>query len=296
VCGHPAATPSNASDTVAAARKLLTEDIDLLLFAGGDGTARDILDVVGVQLPVLGIPAGVKMHSGVFAVSPEAAGELLLSLLNAGLVDVQLREVRDIDEQAFRQGQVKSRFYGELLVPEAGQFLQHTKLAGVESDELVASDIAAGLVETLDAGTLYIIGPGSTTLAITEELGLQGSLLGVDALADGELVAVDASAETLEKLLAGYTRAEIIVTAIGGQGHVLGRGNQQLSPALLRAVGLQNIRIVAGKGKISALEGRPLLVDSNDPELDHELSGYRRVVTGYRDEILYPVGPLVSHD
>jgi predicted polyphosphate/ATP-dependent NAD kinase len=293
VCGEPAALPSSAGDTRDAARALGALELDVLVFAGGDGTARDILDAVGSKVTVLGIPAGVKMHSAVYAVSPEAAGELLKLLATAGLVNVQLREVRDIDEEAFRQGVVKARFYGELLAPEEGHFLQHTKVSGVESPELAAADIAAHIVEDMSDETLYLLGPGSTTAAVLAELGLEGTLLGVDVLRGGEVLLRDATEDQLLQALAEPAGpAEILVTAIGGQGHVFGRGNQQFSPDVIRTVGLGNIRIIAAKSKIKGLDGRPLLVDSNDPELDRALTGYRRVVTGYHDEILYPVASL----
>ncbi len=291
--GGPASDPSTPADTRAAAQALAACDIDVLVFAGGDGTARDVLDAVADSIAVLGIPSGVKMHSGVYAVSPEAAGELLARLARAGLVNVQLREVRDIDEEAFREGVVKACYYGELLTPEEGHFLQHTKVAGMESEELVAQDIAADIVEGMDSHTLYLIGPGSTTAAIMEQLQLPNTLLGVDAIRDGVLLLSDAGEAALLDLLRETNGpAHIIVTAIGGQGHIFGRGNQQFGPGVIQAVGLDNITVVAGKGKISALQGRALLVDSNDPELDRALCGYRRVVTGYHDEILYPVAML----
>ncbi len=296
-CGKPAAEPTSAEDTARAARAIAAEEPDVLVFAGGDGTARDILDAVGDRVAALGIPSGVKMHSAVYAVSPEAAGELLKRLAQAGLVNVELREVRDIDEDAFREGVVKARYYGELLTPEEGHFLQRTKVAGVESEALVAEDIAADIVESLAPGTIYLIGPGSTTAAIMAELGLANTLLGVDAICDGEVLLNDAGEPELLELLARENKpAEIIVTAIGGQGHVFGRGNQQFSPAVLRMVGLDNITIVAGKGKIKGLNGEPLLVDTNDPALDAELCGYRKVVTGYHDAILYPVATLPGLD
>ena len=290
VHGQPAADPSGPGDTQRAARALAALDIDVLVFTGGDGTARDVLDAVGSEVPSLGIPSGVKMHSGVYAVSPEAAGDLLCELARAGLVNLQLREVRDIDETAFREGVVRAQFYGELLTPEEGRFLQHTKISGVESQELVAEDIAADIVEGLRDDTLYLLGPGSTTAAIPAALGEEGTLLGVDLLQGGALVGRDLTANMLLDAVAAHEGpAQIIVTAIGGQGHVFGRGNQQFSPELIRAVGVDNICVVAGKGKLSGLEGRPLLVDTNDPELDAELCGYRRVITGYHDEVLYPL-------
>ncbi len=73
------ATPENTSDrdTRGACAALLEAGIDILLFTGGDGTARDVMDAVDEQVPVIGIPSGVKMHSGVFANTPHDAGILL---------------------------------------------------------------------------------------------------------------------------------------------------------------------------------------------------------------------------
>ena len=280
-------------DTRQAASSLLAAGVDIIVFAGGDGTARDIYDVVELNCPVLGIPAGVKMHSGVFAVSPEAAGELLLQLARGGLVGLRAQEVRDIDEEAFRHDVVRSRFYGEMLVPGEGRYLQHTKVGGRESHDLVAAEIASWLVEHMEPDRTYLIGPGSTTAAIMEELALPNTLLGVDAVRDGVLLASDADEESLLQVLASAPgEAAIVVTVIGGQGHVFGRGNQQFSPRVIRAVGRDNITIVAAKSKISGLQGRPLLVDTNDPRLDLELSGYYSITTGYDDRILYRVAAL----
>lgn len=293
VVGYSQASRSSAEDTRQAVSALRGRGVDIIVFVGGDGTARDIFDVLGDTFPVLGIPAGVKMHSGVFAVSPEAAGELLVELVQGGLVGLALQEVRDIDEQAFRANVVKSRFYGEMLVPAEGRFLQHTKVGGVENSQLVAGDIAAWIVETMDVDCSYIIGPGSTTAAIMTQLGLQNTLLGVDVIRAGQLLLSDASElQLLDLLREAPNSAKIIVTVIGGQGHVFGRGNQQISAAVIKTVGLENIEIVAAKTKISALQGRPLLLDTNDPELDGELSGYRPIVTGYQDKILYRLATI----
>ncbi len=282
---------TSADDTRAAARALTAAGIDILLFAGGDGTARDIFDAVGDAVPVLGIPAGVKMHSGVFAVSPEAAAELLAKLAAGELVGLLTREVRDIDEEAFRHDQVRSRFYGDLRVPGDGSYLQQTKIGGRESHELVAADIANWLVEQMAPGRVYCIGPGSTTAAIMAALDLPNTLLGVDVIRDGVVLRSDCNEQALLEMLADAPEgAEIIVTAIGGQGHIFGRGNQQFTPTVIRTVGLDNIRIVAAKSKLAALEGRPLLVDTNDPQLDQDLSGFRSVITGYEDQVLYRVG------
>ncbi|MEZ5501924.1 MAG: ATP-NAD kinase family protein [Halioglobus sp.] len=291
VLGAPGAGLTSAADTRAAAAALLDAGVDLLLFAGGDGTARDICDVIGTRRPALGIPAGVKMHSGVFAVSPEAAGELLQRLVRGGMVGIRAQQVRDIDEEAFRRDVVRSRFYGELLVPSAWHYLQHTKLGGREDPELVAADIAAWVAQAMEPGRTYLVGPGSTTAAIMTELGLPNTLLGVDAVRDGRLLAADANEDRLLGILADAPGpACIVVTPIGGQGHLFGRGNQQFSPAVIRAVGLSNILVVAAKSKLAGLEGRPLLVDTDDAVLDRELGGLRAITTGYDDQVLYRVG------
>jgi len=291
VVGAAAGEPSTADDTRRAAEALLACPVDVIVFAGGDGTARDIFDVVGDRLPVLGIPAGVKMHSGVYGLSPRAAGEILLRMATGGLVAVAPGEVRDIDEQGLREGRLSSRYYGELLVPAAGEFLQRTKVGGREVEELAIADIAAEVVENLVPGTLYLVGPGTTACAVLDELGLPATLLGVDAVRDGELLLADATeAQLLELLRQHDGPACIVIGVAGGQGHLLGRGNQQFSPAVLREVGVANLVIVATKTKLTALQGRPLLVDTGDAELDAALCGFRRVITGYRDSVIYRVG------
>lgn len=283
--------PSEASDTCAAAQVLMNESVDLILFAGGDGTARLIADVIGTRQPVLGVPSGVKMHSGVYAISPEAAGEIIKQLLTGQLVSIAERDVKDIDEDAFRSGQVRARFYGTLLVPEDSQFLQQVKNAGTERDELAQLDVAQEMIQQLRPDTLYLVGPGSTTYMFLQELGLDGSLLGVDMLLNNQLIAVDVTASQIISQLNQFNGpAKIIVTAIGGQGHILGRGNQQFTPAIIKHIGIENIIVIAARGKILALNRRPLLVDTNDPALDQSFSGYMRVITGYNESIMYPVG------
>lgn len=294
---------TTAADTESAATEMAAMGLDMILFVGGDGTARNICNAVPANQPVLGIPSGVKMHSGVYAITPEMAGELVCKLAQGELVDIRPQEVRDIDEEAFRQGKVQARYYGELLVPEEGQFMQHVKSGGREVESLVLEDIAATLIEEMveiegvaesedaDDGCLYIIGPGSTTQGLMEQLGLENTLLGVDLVKNRELIALDVTAADIESAIAKEKgKAKIVITPIGGQGHLLGRGNQQLTPDVIRQVGKENLIVIATKTKITELNGRPLLVDTNDPALDRALSGYISVVTGYRDQVLYPIG------
>lgn len=291
VVGHPAAAQTTPTDTYAAAQALQRLGVDLLLFAGGDGTARNIADAVGHEQVVLGVPSGVKMHSAVYAISPEAAGQVVGALLDHQLVPLAERDVRDIDEVAFRSGQVKTRWYATMKVPEAPHFLQQAKNSGVQEDELAQQDLAHELIDQLEDDTLYIVGPGSTTWVFLQELKVGGSLLGVDLLLNREVFASDVSARDIAVALEQHAGpVKIVITVIGGQGHIIGRGNQQLTPDILRKVGKHNILIIATNEKIRALGGRPLLVDSNDPELDQMFTGYMPVITGYRETILYPVG------
>jgi predicted polyphosphate/ATP-dependent NAD kinase len=287
--------PSSAQDTQAAVIAVLKESIDIILFAGGDGTARNIADALqqedAMQQVVLGVPSGVKMHSGVYAITPEAAAEILLCLLNKQLVNVQACDVRDIDEVAFREGKIKTRFYTSMLAPVLPQFLQQVKNSGAAQDELVKLDIAHYLIDNLVDGTLYIVGPGSTTNVFLEQLGVEGSLLGVDIILNRELIAADITSSQLNVLIDNHVGdIKLIITAIGGQGHIIGRGNQQLSADILHKVGRNNIQVIATKEKILSLAGRPLLVDSNDPELDKSFSGYQSVLVGYDEFVLYPIG------
>ncbi|HTF84973.1 MAG TPA: ATP-NAD kinase family protein [Cellvibrio sp.] len=289
--GTPTAPVTTAFDTCEAARVLMEQGVDLILFAGGDGTARNIADAVGTRQAVLGVPSGVKMHSGVYAITPESAGQIVQLLLEGKLVPIAEQDVKDIDEDAFRAGQVRARLYGTLLVPEAPQFLQQVKHSGAQVDELAQIDVASEVIEQLVDDTLYIIGPGSTTHVLLQQLNLQGSLLGVDLLCNQQLIATDVTAQEIREAINLHTGlVRIIITAIGGQGHIIGRGNQQLTPDILRRVGKENIQVIATREKILALQGRPLLVDSHDPALDKAFAGYLPVITGYRERIMYPVG------
>ncbi|PSL13215.1 putative polyphosphate/ATP-dependent NAD kinase [Marinobacterium halophilum] len=281
--------PTTADDTCRAAKAMLEAGVDLVLFAGGDGTARNICETLGEQIPVLGIPAGVKIHSGVYALTPLAAGQLVAMLVAGELVSIAEQEVRDLDEVAFRAGQVRARFYGEMLVPSEHRYLQHVKNAGNREDEvLVLDEIAAGFVEQMEPDILYLMGSGSTVAAIMAELGLENTLLGVDVVENGEVIAADCTAQQLLALTAERD-VRIVITLIGGQGHIIGRGNQQLSVELLQRIGRHNVHVVATRTKLNALNGRPLVVDSGDPVFDASWSGLIRVHTGYRDAVLYTV-------
>ena len=276
-------------DTEQAAKILKNSGVDLVLFAGGDGTARNICHAIEDTIPVLGIPAGCKIHSGVYAITPKAAGRVVEMLVKGELVTLADADVMDIDEDAFRQGTVKAKRYGEMQTPSEVRYMQAVKNGGKETDELVLADIAAHVVSQMDEDTFYIMGSGSTVEAIMEEMGLENTLLGVDLIKDQTLVAQDLTAKQLLELTHDQS-TKLVITLIGGQGHIFGRGNQQLSPLLIRAIGKENIIVVATKTKLLALNGRPLICDTGDGELDDELTGYIKVTTGFNDHIMYEGG------
>ena len=288
--------PTTPEDTENCAARLLQQGIDLLLFAGGDGTARNICRVVGERCPVLGIPAGCKIHSGVYAVTPKAAGKVVGQLLSGELVSLTEADVMDIDEAAFRQGQVRARRYGEMRVPQQHQYVQAVKMGGREVDELVLQDIAAWVIEQMDDDCLYVMGSGSTVAFIMEELGLENTLLGVDLVYQQQVVGRDMTAQALARVLPRYEKRKLIITLIGGQGHIFGRGNQQLSAEVIRLIGRDNIMLVATRSKLKGLMGRPLIVDTGDAALNRELSGLMPVICGYNDQLLYPVASPGEED
>jgi len=268
---------------------MLDLGVDLILFSGGDGTARDIYEAVRGEVPVLGIPAGVKIHSGVFAINPATAGDLAVKYLKGEQTVLRESEVMDIDERAYREDRLSARLYGYLMVPYEKTMVQSSKEGSGAQEESSLEAIAKEITDNILDDHLYIIGPGTTTRPITEKFGLKKTLLGVDVIRSGKMVAADANESRLLGLIEG-AKAKIVVTVIGGQGFVFGRGNQQISPEVIRKVGKENIVIVATPGKLASLRGKPLLVDTGDAELDRELSGYYRVITGFGRRAVYRVG------
>jgi predicted polyphosphate/ATP-dependent NAD kinase len=285
---QPGAT--TAEDTRRAGLAMAAMEVDLLLFAGGDGTARDVYQAVGGRVAAIGIPAGVKIHSGVFATNPDQAAQLAAMYLSGRVKALGELEVMDIDEEAFRQGQVSARLYGYLQVPVERRFTQGAKAASIRSEHetLAMQSIAEQLVATMEADCLYIIGSGTTPREIMHRLGLPNTLLGIDAVLNKKLVATDLNEAGLLELI-DDKKARVIVTPIGGQGYLFGRGNQQLSPEVIQKVGRDNIIVVATRSKLSSLQRRPLLVDSGDKEVDRLLRGYVHVVTGYRESMIYKI-------
>ncbi len=279
---------TTGEDTERAARQMRAQGVELLLFVGGDGTARNICNAVGDRLPVLGIPAGVKMHSAVFGTSPGNAGELAGRFLRGKAVGTREAEVMDIDEDAFREQRVSARLYGVLRVPFERRLVQSVKAGGTAEEDAAVRAIALDVVGSMEPDCAYIIGPGTTTREIMRVLGLPNTLLGVDVVSNRSLVANDANEAELLKIVEGR-RARIVVTIIGGQGYLFGRGNQQISDRVIERVGRENIIVVAARAKLFALKGDPMLVDTGNERVDRLLSGYVNVTTGVKEKVVYKV-------
>ena len=274
---------TSAEDTKAIAKRIAECGVNLLVFCGGDGTARDILKAVNASLPVLGVPTGVKMHSAVFAVSPQAAARVTQRFL-ANDLPLREAEVMDVDETAFREGRVSAELYGYVLIPYEPHLIQENKMASpmTESELRNQAAIAIYIIENMKPNLIYILGPGTTTRTIGDLLDAKKTLLGVDLFCDKKMVAHDVNEKQIIEQIQGKA-AQIIVTPIGGQGFIFGRGNQQISPEVIRRVGLDNIVVVATEGKLRSL--RSLRVDTGDPNLDDALRAHKiKVVVEYKIE------------
>jgi len=267
---------TTAEDTKKAA-KIMGKMVDIIVFAGGDGTAADILEVVNGEIPILGIPAGVKMYSAVFALTPRDAAEIIDSL--EGL-EMEEREVVDIDEDAFRRGELKIKPRGYALSPH------HEKLqAGKEVYGGGKEEIAEWFLENMEEERTYIMGGGSTLWEIKKAMGIEGTFLGVDVVRKGKIICRDA---TERDILNNMGRnACIVVSPLGGEGFIFGRGNQQISPEVIKRVGRKNIIVVGTKEKMARLES--LKVDTGSKKIDDLLRGYIEIITGYGERKIMKV-------
>lgn len=277
---------TTSDDTEKAAMDMKELGVDLILFAGGDGTARNIYDSINLSIPALGIPAGVKIHSAVYGQNPKKTGELLELFLQDKITEFIEAEVMDIDEDAFRDGRVVAKLYGYLKIPFEKRYVQNRKSGGTAGEKASLDRLANYIVDSMTDDYLYIMGPGTTTRTVMDKLGLNNTLLGVDVVYKKQLIAKDVTENELLKLMEGR-RAKIILTIIGGQGHILGRGNQQLSPAVLRLVQKDNIILIASRDKLNTIFGSPMLIDTGDDDVNKMFEGYYKVVIGYEEFIAY---------
>lgn len=287
----PMTAPSGAGETTRIARIMRDGNVSMLLFAGGDGTARDVAAAVGLETPVLGIPCGVKMHSGVFAVSPEAAGRLAADLLVAGRQRVGFRkvEIMDIDEDAVRAGRIAARLFGYVRAPHGQRLLQAAKGGPSLFDEAAVAQACAEVAAEMAPDTLYLVGPGTTAKRVLSALGVDGTLLGVDAVMNGRLVGRDVTEDQALRL-AGSGPLKIVVGVTGGQGFVFGRGNQPIGTEAIRRAGADGVIVVASAEKLMALPDPVLHVDTGDPGLDSTLRGFWRIRVGPRRTMMMRLG------
>jgi predicted polyphosphate/ATP-dependent NAD kinase len=276
---------TTAVDTKSACSEMLKAGVELILFSGGDGTARDIYTVVNDTIPLLGIPSGVKMHSGVFATHAKYAGELLADLVT-GEIDTAPGEILDLDEARYRSGEWNIQLFGVAKTLQEPSIIQRGKhMVETASDVEIKEEIADFIREEIEANpdVLYILGSGSTVDAISKHLGIDGTLLGIDAIYQTKQCGKDLNEGELLELLAKHPTAKLILSPIGAQGFILGRGNLQLSPTVVRAIGVDNIEIVSTPAKLAGME--VLRVDTNDPDLDAEFAavGWLKVIVRYRE-------------
>jgi len=279
VIGNITSGKTTADDTKRAAKEMLELGVDLILVAGGDGTMCNLIEAIDMQVPVLGIPCGVKMHSAVFANTSETAGEVAARFLSEEL-PLHEAEVMDIDEEAYRENRLIAKLKGYAKVPYEPVMMQATKEGSTGSELADQKAIARWVVELMERGRIYALGPGTTTRAVAEELGIYDStLLGVDLIENYKLLARDTNEQQILEVIEKKPMT-IIVSPIGRQGFILGRGNQQFSPGVIKRVGKENVWVLATPHKLRATP--TLKVDTDDAELDREFRGYIRVITGYR--------------
>lgn len=279
---------TSKQDTTETAKQIVDEGVDLLVFCGGDGTARDVLNAVDKKVPVLGVPTGVKMHSAVFAVDPKAAARITARFLS-GQLPLWEAEVMDIDEEAFRQGRVSARLHGYVLTPYEPRLIQVAKIASpmTQSDLRNQAALAVYIIEKMEEDVVYVISAGTTTRTIGDLLDEKKTLLGVDIFKNKKIVARDVNEKQILEAIKGET-VKVVVTPIGGQGFIFGRGNQQISPEVIQQVGKDNIIVIATENKMKNLKA--LKVDTGDPDLDASFRGKITVITDYQVEKAVPIG------
>ncbi|MFW9829822.1 MAG: ATP-NAD kinase family protein [Promethearchaeota archaeon] len=279
---------TTAEDTIRIAKSMLSKNILILIFCGGDGTAKDIFDAIDMKIPIIAIPSGVKMFSSVFTINPRAAAELLEGFL-AGEIETEEREILDINEESYLQGRLESNLFGFLKVPIKHNLVQLSKDSSITSGSIEQNkdEIALEVIEKIKSDTLYLLGPGTTIKAVTDKLKLKKTLLGVDGLYNREIIKFDLNEKAILRLLGKYEKVKIIITPIGGQGFIFGRGNKQFTPQVIKKIGKENIIIISTKEKIKKLES--LRVDTGKNEVDEILRGFSKVITGYKEEIIKKV-------
>jgi predicted polyphosphate/ATP-dependent NAD kinase len=280
-----------AEDTKTAVKLIVKVKADLMVFVGGDGTAKDIFDAMQScgEIPVLGVPSGVKMYSGIFAVNPSDAVDVILAFAQNQAETTEF-EIMDADETAIRSDAFAVKLHGFLKAPFLPMRIQGSKQASPETvdEKENQTAIARFIIEEMQPEATYMLGPGTTVKRIAELLGVKKTVLGVDIYKNGRII-FDVNEKRVLAEVENWQNTWIILSPIGRQGILFGRGNQQISPAIIKRVGKQRIIVVATKGKLQGIDGGVLRVDIGDAEADNILKGYIKVVTDYREWRLMPV-------
>jgi predicted polyphosphate/ATP-dependent NAD kinase len=282
---------TSAEDTKTAVKLLITAKVKLIVFVGGDGTAKDIFDAMQGygEVPVLGVPSGVKMYSGIFAVNPSDAVNVVLTFAG-DQAEIAEFEIMDADEKAIRSDTFAVKLHGFLKGPFVPMRIQGSKQTSPETvdEKENQTAITRYVIEEMRPEATYILGPGTTVKRIAELLGVEKTVLGVDIYKKGKVI-LDVDERRIFEEVEDWQNTWIILSPIGHQGILLGRGNQQISPEIIKRVGKQHIIVAATKSKLQSIEGNMLRVDTGDAEVDNMLKGYIKVVTDYREWQLMPV-------
>lgn len=274
---------STANDSKEVLKLFLEKNVDLIFFVGGDGTARDVYSIIEDKISVIGVPAGVKIHSPVYGNTPEQAGDLLAEVIKGIDLPIVEKDVIDIDEDAFRNDKVEVRLYGYLKVPFDQRYLQNKKSPTPQGDHEAQISIACDIVDSMKDDVFYIIGSGTTPMYVMKELNLPNTVLGVDIIKNRKIVKKDCNEQDILDIIKDE-RAYLVVTPMGGQGYLFGRGNQQLSPNVLRKIRKEDIIIIATSGKLDGISSGHLIAYTMDEDIDKKLRGYYRVKIGYERE------------
>ena len=281
-------TPTNnvtsSDDTKKACKHLLEKKVDLILFCGGDGTARDVFSIVGNKIPILGIPSGVKMHSGVFGINTSASAKMLYEFIHKGLT-IGDAEIMDLDEERYRRGDWNIKLFGIAKGIIEPTYVQVGKsMFESVSDDEIKDELADHIIEEIEQNSdyLYLFGSGGTVDYIAKKMNIKNTLLGIDAVLNKKVVGNDLNEQGILQLLQKYPKAKVILSPIGAQGFILGRGNLQISPRIIRKIGLDNIIVVSTPSKL--LNTPVIRVDTGDKKLDHLFAKkeFCMIVIGYR--------------
>ncbi|RJU84492.1 MAG: hypothetical protein DWB93_01295 [Candidatus Poseidoniales archaeon] len=292
---HKSQRETSSNDTKEVIRKIIDYGVDLIVYAGGDGTTRDIvaelIELNNPKLPLIGVPTGVKMYSGSFAASPKAAAEVLSAWIRGDLL-VASTEVLDLDEERYRDGEWMVRHYAEAYTPSSPRWMQGSKQrVEVSSEEEIIEGLAEHIRETLvKEDTMIIWGSGGTLQSIGEYIGFNLTTLGIDISLGRSIVGSDLDEKGILKLLKSHSGKFIaLLSPMGGQGFLIGRGNLQLSHTVISKIGIDNILGVVTPAKL--LTVRKLRIETGDEDLDSKFASkkYMKVLQGYRTTRILPI-------